>query len=307
MSHKEPDPSEVPVKYGTERRLFTLRILRPHEVPQHPALPLQPNAPDMPQPDIKSFINTALSESLGFIDETWPVLASKGEKASPPSKAKVALFGKDINNPHGAPECWFARRSIHEGRKEEGTADWGEFVSGLFDGHSVNEKEYTPDVFDARKILDWGEDVGKAFEGDEQWAEVSMCAYEMAHKIPVLSNRVFPELIIAAKYKPHTPHHSAFVFVQIPLNLETSPDAFYSNGSNKTKGEGLQKKDVVLGRYVSMERCIERADGKISWEMATASDAAGALPMPLQKFGVPAAVVKDVGLFLSWTAKRRGP
>ena len=131
-------------------------------------------------------------------------------------------------------------------------------------------------------------------------------AYEMAHKIPVLNNRAFPELIISAKFKPHSPHHSAFLFVQIPLDLETSPTALYSNASNKTKGESaLQKKEVVVGRYVSVERCIERADGKVSWEMATASDAAGALPMQLQKFGVPGAVVKDVGLFLGWTAKKR--
>lgn len=129
----------------------------------------------------------------------------------------------------------------------------------------------------------------------------------MAHKIPILSNRAFPELVLAAKYKPHSPHHSAFLFVQIPINLETSPNAFYSNESNKTKGQTpLERKEVILGRYVSVERCIERTDGKISWEMATASDAAGSIPMQVQKFGVPGAVVKDVGLFLGWTAKKRG-
>jgi hypothetical protein len=176
MSHKgEPAPEAVPIKYGTERRLFTLRVLRPHELPVHKDLALQPNAPDVPQPDIKTFVSTVLHESLNFVDDTWPVLASKGEKASAGSKAKVALFGKDINNPHGAPECWFARRSIHEARKETGTADWEEFLAGLFDGHSVNEMSYTPDVFDAKKVLDWGDEVGRAFEGDEKWSEVSMC------------------------------------------------------------------------------------------------------------------------------------
>lgn len=170
----DPDPSEVTAKYGTERHFFTLRVLRPHEIPQHPDLPKPENAPTTPQPDLKSFISGVFDEAISFIDDNWPVLASKGEKSSPPSKAKVALFGKDINNPHGAPECWFARRSIHEARREEGTADWNEFVSGLFEGHSVNEKEYTPDVFDARKILDWP-DAGKVFSENDKWKEVSMC------------------------------------------------------------------------------------------------------------------------------------
>jgi hypothetical protein len=39
--------------------------------------------------------------------------------------------------------------------------------------------------------------------------------------------------------------------------------------------------------------------------MATASDAKGILPMAVQKMGVGPAVIKDVGLFIGWTAKRR--
>ena len=39
--------------------------------------------------------------------------------------------------------------------------------------------------------------------------------------------------------------------------------------------------------------------------MATASDAKGNLPMFVQKFGVPGAVLKDVGFFIGWTEKRR--
>ena len=39
--------------------------------------------------------------------------------------------------------------------------------------------------------------------------------------------------------------------------------------------------------------------------MATASDAKGYLPMWTQKLGVPGAVVKDVGLFMKWTADNR--
>lgn len=132
-------------------------------------------------------------------------------------------------------------------------------------------------------------------------------AYEMAHSMPFpLNNRVFPTLVISATYKPSSSNRSAFLVVQIPINLSSSPNSLYSNESNKTKGETAeQKKSVVMGRYVSVERCVEKEDGSINWEMATASDAEGSVPMPLQKLGVPGAIVKDVGLFLGWAAKKR--
>ena len=44
----------------------------------------------------------------------------------------------------------------------------------------MNEMAYTPDVFDARKVLDWGEEVGRAFEGDEKWKDVSMCGERLS-------------------------------------------------------------------------------------------------------------------------------
>lgn len=130
----------------------------------------------------------------------------------------------------------------------------------------------------------------------------------MAHSMPFpVNNRVFPTLVISATYKPASPARSAFLLVQIPLNLRTSPNSLYSNESNKDKGQTAeQKKSVVLGRYVSVERCLEKADGSVAWEMATASDAQGSVPMSLQKLGVPGAVVKDVGLFIGWVATQRG-
>ena len=57
--------------------------------------------------------------------------------------------------------------------------------------------------------------------------------------------------------------------------------------------------------YTSIERCQLLDDGNIDWVMATASDAKGNLPMPMQKLGVPSAVVKDVGLFMEWIRDRR--
>jgi len=52
---------------------------------------------------------------------------------------------------------------------------------------------------------------------------------------------------------------------------------------------------------------MENEGKEVVWQMATASDAKGSLPMPLQKMGVPGAVVKDVGLFMGWIdGKRNG-
>jgi Protein of unknown function (DUF3074) len=50
---------------------------------------------------------------------------------------------------------------------------------------------------------------------------------------------------------------------------------------------------------------VFESDDKIIWEMATVSDAKGALPMSIQKLGIAGAIVKDVGLFLKWANDNR--
>lgn len=68
--------------------------------------------------------------------------------------------------------------------------------------------------------------------------------YEMCHKLPFpLSPRVFPVLVVTAKQGP-----SSFIVVQIPVDLEPLPEAFYSNGRNLQEGDSaLKKKKPVLG------------------------------------------------------------
>ena len=134
----------------------------------------------------------------------------------------------------------------------------------------------------------------------------------MCHHIPPpLSNRIFSVLVVTA----HTPNPTsaqlpAFIDAQIPVDISGISEAMYSNGKHKTDGDTPQKKKpITIGQYTSVERVkvVEKGEGKneIVWEMATASDAKGSLPMALQKMGVPGAVVKDVGFFIGWTAKRR--
>ena len=134
----------------------------------------------------------------------------------------------------------------------------------------------------------------------------------MCHRIPPpLSNRVFSVLVITARTpNPTSPNSHAFIDAQIPVDISGLSEAMYSNGRHKTAGDTPQKKKpITIGQYTSVERVkvVEKSEGgdEIVWEMATASDAKGSLPMAIQKLGVPGAIVKDVGFFLSWAAKRR--
>ena len=68
----------------------------------------------------------------------------------------------------------FARKSTHLNRSEFGTATWEEFDAGLRVNHSENEHDYTDDVFDSFKILDWDRETDRF--GDElgKYSEVKM-------------------------------------------------------------------------------------------------------------------------------------
>jgi len=185
--------------------------------------------------------------------------------------------------------------------------------------HSLHEALYTPDVFDARGVLDWGqqiEEMGRGEEGVgagdggvwEGWREVSAGIWEMGHEMPaVLDNRVFPVLVVSGLRDATEREGASFVVVQIPVDVGGVEEAVYSNGRHKMVGDSeVKKKPVVLGQYVSVEHCrVENEEREVVWQMATASDAKGSLPMPLQKMGVPGAVVKDVGLFMDWIDRKR--
>ncbi|KAF2429874.1 hypothetical protein EJ08DRAFT_734607 [Tothia fuscella] len=309
--------------------LVRLHVLSPSELPSHPVLSSSQkhsSTDTSASPHLKTFITQALTEGATFIDKTIPqTFRPTNTKPSPPSEASVASSKRKISKgdilngiKEGKPgfaktwrdEVWFARRSVHVQGREMGRASWIEFVDGLLRNHSLNEADYTPNVFDAREIGNWEDELrGIEFEG---YDEVRMFIYEMSHHIPFpLYNRTFPTLVISAIDSAKT-GTSSFVLVQIPVDLTSVLTALYSTGKNRTElRKARQKKKVVLGQYVSVERCKvvdERGhedDGKVVWDMATASDARGWLPMALQKLGVPGAVVKDVGCFMKWTAGKR--
>lgn len=143
----------------------------------------------------------------------------------------------------------------------------------------------------------------------------------MCHALPwPLAPRVFPILLVTAKVGKF-----GFVVVQVPVTIGPLSESFYSNGRNIREGDNvLQRKKPILGyiptascarltyaywglyrAYTSIERCRMLPDETVEWTMTLASDAKGWLPTWVQKMGLPAAIVKDVGLFMKWAAERR--
>lgn len=262
-----------------------MHALHPSHLPSHPTLARHQQ--NQSPPSLPDFLTALLSEATAFLSTTLPTFHLKSRlKPSPPSTARVDLFSCQRQN-----ETWFARTSIHVNAAEAGTASWAEFDAGLRERHSENERDYTPGVKEAAAVLRW-EGLGEVEGG---WRDVGLEVREMVHHIPSpLKDRVFPVLVATARRK----EKDELLVVQVPVNLRGVETAKYTGGS----GSG----GTVTGMYCSIERAeVVEGGEKVRWEMATASDAKGALPMWAQKLGVPGAVVKDVGLFIDWTGKRR--
>jgi len=289
-----------------------MRPLSPSQLPAHPDLAAHQNTGSTP-PELHTFLTDIFQEAEHFMTDYMSshFVVKAENKSAPPSTASVKLLEKTIpaielptsHTPGGhSEETWFARTSIHENKATAGTASWPEFEYGLLDDHSAHEKDYTPDVYDAHRVLSWdGETSSLQIRGYEK---MRLSIFEMAHKIPPpLNNRVFSVAVATAK----STSDSRFLVVQIPVDIRLVDKALYANGRNKKDGdEAIKRKEVQLGQYVSIERC-EVLDGgaKVQWQMGTSSDAGGVLPMFVQKMAVPGAIVKDVSLFMEWIENQR--
>lgn len=218
-------------------------------------------------------------------------------------------------------EHWFTRRSIHDNissksTKKPGHASWEEFLFGLRDNHSKHEEEFTPTLFDARKVVDWQGQVHKLDEEGslrkEGFSDVTVSMYEMCHDVPTpLKPRMFSVLVVTAsllgRKSMDEGDKEKFVAVTVPVQLGAGvKPAFYSNFRNLKEGEDAKKeREVVPGLYAAVETGTLRnkKEGKgeeVDWIMATASDAKGVLPMWMQKLALPGAVPKDVEYFMKW-------
>jgi hypothetical protein len=160
-------------------QLVRLRALSPSQLPAHPDLAaLQVAASALP--DLDTFITSILTEASTFMTDYLPQNFSIKDrsKTSPPAKATVQLLAHEIPaqmlGPNANDEAWFARTSLHENKKETGTANWDEFEAGLLDDHSLHESQYTPDVFDAYKVLSWDSKLAEKQAKVGNWEKVGL-------------------------------------------------------------------------------------------------------------------------------------
>lgn len=147
-------------------------------------------------------------------------------------------------------------------------------------------------MLDAHLVFDWSDELSKVGKKVGEWEDVGAEVREMLHKIPPpLNDRVFTVLCIWAK----RPARNDWLVVQIPVDSSGLPGVKYQD-----------RPKITTGHYVSIERG-ELVDGgkNVKWQMGTASDAGGNLPMWAQKLGTPGAVVKDVGLFMQYCEEQR--
>lgn len=285
-----------PATLGNLVRLVPLHL---NELPAHPALTAEssisngltsesrrPGDADFTsadRPQLLPFIREVLDQATSFVDDVLPrTFSEANEKSSSPAAAKVkvlkdALDAQQLSQipwatgkvPRKVPfplgfqgEAWFARRSCHANQSQTGTASLAEFEHGLLVDHSEHEQEYTPDVYDARSVLNWdAETVSTGLVIGESYSYVRMCSkhhsttvvrplltrgtvYEMCHKLPwPLAPRVFPVLLVSAKTDS-----SSFIVVQVPVSIESLPESFYSNGRKLREGANtLKRRKPVLG------------------------------------------------------------
>lgn len=289
----EPTAPKADMAATLQKDLIHMRALNPStDLPPHPSLANESTSTVA----LPTFAAEALAQGTAFMDKELSAAGSfkaKGkERAAGISKGKVRVLAFER-----AGEAWFARVSRHEAAREKGSAELGEFDFGLREEHSRHEKEYTPDVFDAFCVVDYG-----GVDGVHGWQSVEVRVMEMCHHIPFpLLNRTFAVVVVTGK------RADGLIVVQIPVDLAKVSAARYSNGANRNDKslQGRQKKGVVVGEYVSIERC--RVEGpEVVWEMATASDAKGWLPMAMQKPALPGKITLDVGLFMGWIEEQRG-
>ena len=192
-------PSLSGLTLGNLIRLVPLQV---SELPSHPSFENQTlqDRPTGARPELGTFIKAVLDEALNFVQQVKPgPFLSSGEKSSPPATSKVDLLKREIPGleldrlsnfstrtgpifrklpPRSPDEAWFARRSVHENSRMKGTSDFENFDYGLRADHSEHERQYTPDVFDSYKVLDWECPVPDGLLGEASYSDVCMSSKE---------------------------------------------------------------------------------------------------------------------------------
>ncbi|KAL7935303.1 hypothetical protein V8C35DRAFT_299094 [Trichoderma chlorosporum] len=292
-------PSQLPSETASAQDLIPLLQSILNE-----AVPFVSTVP--PQPSSSSSSASSGRSDQGSGDGPW---RAKGCRAFPHSAAPVHMFervvsaeelrtvAKDQNLPQASngskikPETWSLRRSVHEGAKKAGTADWEEWARCFKDDHADAEMKFTPTVMSHALKRQWDCTGAEVALGGDVYENLTLKLEESVHKMPApLNNRVFPVLQVTAAVRGRR----EFVVVQIAAVPE-SPS-----------GEEPRSDGALRGTYTSVERFREVDEqGNVEWLMGTVSDARGVLPAWIQKMAVPGQIAKDVDMFLEWIARQR--
>lgn len=240
---------------GNLIRLIPLHI---NEVPAHTALKKTPTTisnananssqnPTGDSPGVIAFAKAVLDEGTGFADTDMPVhFSRKSVKKPPPSKTDVEVLEHFISSNSESrsesaiprhwsgqqklDETWFARRSYHPNHSVAGSADFDEFDMGLRHDHSRHEKEYTPDVFDAYKVLDWDEEIKSAVVSESglgEYTEVSMSSEQIFY------NYILNTWCLIRRLSPdskHLKHYSSYSYLFVIHYFSTC--ALYKTSPN---------------------------------------------------------------------------
>ncbi|KAF3076361.1 hypothetical protein CFAM422_001255 [Trichoderma lentiforme] len=252
-----------------------------------------------PQPSSSSSSASSGRSNQGTGDGPWK---AKGCRAFHHSAAPVHMFervvsaeelkaiAKDQNLPQATngskfkPETWSLRRSVHEGAKKAGTADWEEWLRCFKEGHADAEMKFTPTVMSHTLKKQWDCTGAEVTLGGDVYENITLKLEESVHKMPApLNNRAFPVLQVTAAVRGRR----EFIVVQIAAVPETL-------SSEEARSDG-----ALRGTYTSVERFREVDEqGNVEWLMGTVSDARGVLPAWIQKMAVPGQIAKDVDMFL---------
>ncbi|KAF1954018.1 hypothetical protein CC80DRAFT_595552 [Byssothecium circinans] len=318
---------------NTAKKILTLEPFGPDDIPPHPDFQSQQTDP----PPLHTFLNAVFIEAEKELAVPRTNIGKfKGSVSGTPVAVEKWKSSEKIDG--GDEIVWFGRTSEHEEGK---LVTFKELDACLMKGHEKHEAEYTPAVYDVNTLVEWdfgGEEmVWRAGEREGKMKDVEMRITQMHHSLPgagLLSDRLFTTLLLSftntspTSTSPTTTILEA-INMQIPINFPALPATIGSrahirlhpsskkyiyhnddaNATSTQKQKTKAGKDIVEGKYVSVERIRllgEEGKGrKVVWEMKTASEAGGKLPAWMQKMGVPGAIVKDVPLALGFIVEGR--
>jgi len=218
-------------------------------------------------------VETILKVARPLIQESESWAPSGTFEHKKPIQTSVHIVRRPKGPKDGA--SWYGRASEHT--KDHGT--WDDFWAGLGVNHSEHEAEYYPELHRVTCL-----------ERISPEQEIWTLHYALR---PPISHRVFTVVITTHIERDETTGLTTGYIVSLPIDVSSNPE--YSK----------KEEPVTRGRYVSVERIQETADGGVSWRMITSSTPGGAIPQWVAERSMPGKIQEDVPGYIKWMHKHR--